>query len=94
MDGVIADTGPFHFTAWRELAHRKGRGFTELDFRHGFGLRNDDFLQYLFGNLAPEEIETLGKEKEIVFRSKIKDSITLLPGVLELLEILQPCSKS
>ena len=89
LDGVIADTAPFHFAAWRELVESRGRGYTEKDFQHGFGLRNDDILRYLFGDLTSEEIETLSKKKEDIFHSKIKDNIKPLPGVLRLLEILR-----
>jgi len=87
MDGVIADTGPFHFAAWRELVEGRGKHFTEADFQHSFGRRNDDILRYIFGTLSPEEIEALGKKKEKIFRSKIKGSISLLPGALKLLGI-------
>jgi len=86
MDGVIVDTGPFHFEAWRELVERKGRPYTEEDFHRGFGLRNDAILQDLLGPLTPEEIISLGNEKEAMFRSKIQGRIHLLPGVLKLLE--------
>lgn len=86
MDGVIVDTGPFHFAAWRELVEGMGRGYTEQDFRYGFGLRNDDILKYLFGNLTLEEIESLSDKKEKIFRSKVKDNSRLLPGVSELLK--------
>lgn len=87
MDGVIADTGPFHFAAWRDLARGRGRGYTEQDFQCNFGRRNDDILKYLLGDLSSEEIEALSKKKEEIFRSKIKGRISLLPGVLKLLEI-------
>ena len=89
LDGVIADTAPFHFQAWREVVESRGRGYTEKDFQHGFGLRNDDILRYLFGDLTSEEIETLSKKKEDIFRARIKDNIKALPGVLRLLEILR-----
>ena len=87
LDGVIADTGPFHFRAWRELVEGKGRNYTKEDFQHGFGLRNDDILQSLFGKLEPEEIELLSRKKEEIFRSLIREDIKPLPGVLQLLGI-------
>ena len=87
MDGVIADTGPFHFAAWREIVESKGRKYTEADFQHGFGLRNEDILKSLFANLTPKEIDDLSRDKEETFRSKIKGNIRSLPGVLGLLDI-------
>ena len=87
MDGVIADTGPFHFAAWREIVEGKGRKYTEADFQHGFGLRNEDILISLFDNLTPQEIDSLSRKKEETFRSKIEGNIRPLPGVLDLLDI-------
>ena len=89
MDGVIADTAPFHFQAWHDLVTSKGRAYTEEDFHYGFGLRNNDILTYLFGNLKTAEMEALSREKEAIFRAKIKGCINPFPGVIALVEILR-----
>jgi len=89
LDGVIADTAPFHFEAWRELVEARGRDFSAKDFQQSFGLRNDDILRALFGDLSVEEIESLSKEKEAIFRAKAKGNVKLLAGVLNLLALLR-----
>lgn len=87
MDGVIADTAPYHFAAWQGLASKLGRAFAEDDFRHTFGLRNDDIVRYIMGqDISPDEIWALSARKEASFRAKIREGITPLPGVVPLLE--------
>ena len=31
MDGVIADTAPYHFSAWQQVARERGIVFTKAD---------------------------------------------------------------
>ncbi len=49
LDGVIADTAPFHFRAWQRAAHDKGITFTETDFKQTFGKRNPEIIAEKFG---------------------------------------------
>lgn len=86
---MIANTGPFHFSAWREFFEARGKVYSEQDFQHDFGRRNDDILKTLPESLTTEQIETLAREKEAIFRSKIKNDVSLLPGVLRLLKAQQ-----
>ena len=88
MDGVIADTAAFHFKSWKSLVESRGKSYSEEDFRHGFGLRNDAILTQLFGEMSWETIEYLSKKKEQIFRASIKGKLKLLPGVENLLDIL------
>ena len=86
LDGVIADTAPYHFAAWRELFYELGRNYTKRDFQGNFGRRNDDILSEMLGNLSREELNSLSRRKEELFREKIKGRVKPLPGVLQLLE--------
>lgn len=86
LDGVIADTAPYHFAAWRELFYELGRNYTKRDFQRNFGRRNDDILSQMLGNLSREELNSLSRRKEELFREKIKGRVKPLPGVLQLLE--------
>lgn len=89
MDGVIADTAPFHFRAWRALATENGVPFTEDDFRRGFGRRNPEILEGLLGReLSSEEIRALSQRKEDLFRQLIAGKIAAFPGALELMRAL------
>ncbi|MGD9117811.1 MAG: HAD family phosphatase [Dehalococcoidia bacterium] len=89
MDGVLADTAPYHFLAWRETFAKRGIDFTKEDFERGFGIRNDAIIRNIMGEkTADTEIETIAKEKEATFRRLIGQDIKPLPGVLELLSQL------
>ncbi|MFP3975914.1 MAG: HAD family hydrolase [Dehalococcoidia bacterium] len=88
LDGVIVDTAPFHFAAWREVVESRGWNYTEEDFQESFGRRNDDILRSLFEDISPEEIESLSQRKEELFRSLVRNNVKPLPGVLELMERL------
>lgn len=86
LDGVIADTAPFHFRAWRHVAEARGITFTEDDFRQTFGKRNPEIIAEKFGgDVSPPEAENIASTKEDVFRRIAKQSIKPFPGVLNLL---------
>ena len=89
LDGVLVDSAPFHFQAWRELVASLGRELSEADFRRTFGLRNDTILRDLVGNLPPAEVERLAARKEELFRQVARGNIAALPGALALLRLLR-----
>jgi beta-phosphoglucomutase family hydrolase len=89
MDGVIADTAPYHFGAWRETLRGRGVDFTEEDFRRGFGQKNDNIIRDNLGeSTSQSEIDAIAREKEENFRRRIKHSIKALPGAVELVKSL------
>ena len=53
MDGVIADTAPYHLSAWQQVARERGIAFTEADFRQTFGKRNPEIVAEKFGTDIP-----------------------------------------
>jgi beta-phosphoglucomutase family hydrolase len=90
MDGVIADTAPYHFRAWQEIFNIRGVKFTEDDFKHSFGLRNDTIIRNILGEQAAQgEIDAIAREKEETFRRVIGQNTRPLPGVLELIKALK-----
>jgi len=90
MDGVIADTNSFHFTAWQETFAKRGVKFTKEDFTKLFGTRNDFIIREVLGEgWSKEDIETIAQEKETSFRQKAKDNIKPLPGVIKLLDAIK-----
>jgi beta-phosphoglucomutase family hydrolase len=88
MDGVMADTAAYHFAAWKESFDRRGIDFTEEDFRHSFGQRNDTIIHDIVSNMPDAEMEELSLEKEADYRRRIAGDIKPLPGVSGLLEAL------
>jgi len=90
MDGIIANTAPFHFQAWRETFRQKGIEFTEEDFKHSFGLRNDSIIRSIMGSkVSDEDIKTIAQGKEANFRRQLPRHISPLPGVTGLLKSLK-----
>ena len=89
LDGVLVDSAPFHFQAWRELLASLGRELSEAEFRRTFGLRNDAILSDLVGDLPPVEMERLAARKEALFRRAALGNIVPLPGALTLLRLLR-----
>ncbi len=89
MDGVIADTAPYHLKAWQEVLQKRGINFTEEDFRHNFGQRNDTIIRNALGKeVSRDEIDTIAREKEAGFRQKIGQNIKPLPGAIKLIKSL------
>ena len=89
MDGVLVDTAPFHYQAWRELFAGGGKELTEEEFRATFGLRNDDILRANLGDLPRERLRELGRKKEELFRTAIRGRVEPLPGAVSLVRSLQ-----
>lgn len=89
MDGVLADTAPYHLLAWQETFAKRGIKCTEEDFKRSFGIRNDAIIKNVLGGQTTEaEIETIAREKEATFRRIIGQNIKPIPGALKLLEAL------
>jgi len=90
MDGVIADTAPYHFEAWQQVFKKRGVDFTGDDFRRNFGQRNDTIIRnVLGGGLSPSEIDTIAGEKEENFRQRVRQNIKPLPGAVKLIKSLK-----
>jgi len=90
MDGVIADTAPYHFKAWQEVFQRRGVDFTKDDFRRNFGQRNDTIIRNTLGEqISRSEISAIAREKEETYRRVIGQNIRPLPGAVKLLKSLR-----
>ena len=90
MDGVLADTGPFHFEAWKKIFKELKIPFTKEDFRKTFGMRNDQILKKILGkNLSSEEVSKIGDKKEIYFREGAKGKLKPTRGLIKILSSLK-----
>ena len=75
MDGVIADSGHYHYLAYLEVLSALGVELPEKRYREQlFGRRN--FL----GDRPQPEIEALAGRKEAAFRRLVKGNVKPLPG--------------
>ena len=90
MDGVIADTAPYHFKAWQEVFQKRGVNYSEEDFKRNFGKRNDAIIRNIIGgSISSGEVDVIGVEKEEVFRREVARNIIPLPGAMELIRLLK-----
>ncbi|MFQ5811942.1 MAG: HAD family hydrolase [Anaerolineae bacterium] len=90
MDGVLVDTGEFHFQAWSQALSEHGIPFTRESFRATFGMNNAGILTTLLGQTpAPELLAEISDRKEQLFRQAVRGHAQPLPGVLAWLERLR-----
>ena len=90
MDGVIADTAPYHFGAWREIFKKRGVNYSEEHFKRNFGQINDTIIRKIFGgDISASEVDAIIDEKEENFRQRVRQNIRPLPGAIELIRLLK-----
>lgn len=90
MDGVLVDTGDFHYLSWVKALSELGMSMDERFFQETFGMNNAGIISLLVdGDPDPEFVSNLSERKEIWFRELVKGSVQPLPGVRSWLERLQ-----
>lgn len=87
MDGVIVDNHIYHVRSWAEFCRTKNIPFDESTFRTKYFGKNtrDTFNGLLDYPLTEEQINTLGEEKEKIYREIYKDDITPVDGLIPFL---------
>ena len=84
LDGVIVQSGEYHYEAYRELFGELNVPFSrEQYFDELFGIRNWTIIRTVAGERPKEEIERLAERKEEKFRRIAKGKIEALPGAKE-----------
>ena len=90
MDGVLVDTGEFHFRAWHDVLADYDIDFTRDLHRETFGMDNAGILARILGDkIAPELQAEISDRKEERFREAVQGHARPLPGVRAWLERLQ-----
>lgn len=90
MDGVLVDTGSFHYMAWKKTFDELDVSFDKEDFRKTFGMNNAGILEWVFGRKPKhEEVSQISNKKEALFRELAQGKAELLPGVRTWLEQFQ-----
>lgn len=94
MDGVLVNTGDFHYQSWLEIFQIFGQNelnFSRPQFEAMFGIRNAEMVAYLFGpeQATPSFTAQISQAKEALFRQHIQGRLSLLPGVGQWLEYWQ-----
>ncbi len=87
LDGVLADTGEFHYQSWNKALSEFGIPFTRTFFQSHFGQNNHSTLAQLLGDdHTPELLDEISDRKEQYFRSLTRGQVQLLPGVRQWLD--------
>ena len=90
LDGVLVDTGEFHYVSWKETLPDYRIPFSYELFRKSFGMNNEGVLTFLMGHKPdPDLLAEIDERKESSFRRAIHGHAQLLPGVSEWLEALR-----
>jgi len=90
MDGVLVDTGEFHYQSWIDVLPDYGLEFSREFFRQTFGMNNRGILSLLLGGkLTPKLLAEISQRKEQSFREAVRGHVQPLPGVVDWLERLR-----
>ncbi len=82
MDGVLVNTGEYHYQSWKQTFDELNVSFSEEQFRETFGMNNAGILEIICGRkLSPEQEDRISEHKEELFREAVKGKAKLLPGV-------------
>jgi len=89
MDGVIADTADYHYSAWRDVLKERGVDFSKADFMRHFGQRHDTIIKFALGdNYSPENMEAITEQKQALYRRRVSKNIVPMPGAVALIKSL------
>lgn len=87
LDGTIIDSKECHFNSWKAVFDRYGFPFNRDLYENNFGRNNQAAIRvYLNFEPEPELVETISREKEIIFRENVVAEARLVPGVKTWLE--------
>ena len=85
----MLDSSRQHEESWERMSRERGLPLPEGHFKAGFGKRNQVIIPEILGWAAtPEDVERLGREKEELYRSILKEprfQPEMLPGARALM---------
>jgi beta-phosphoglucomutase family hydrolase len=82
MDGVLVNTGEYHYQAWKKTFAELDIPFSRNQFRAAFGMNNAGILEAICGQkLPPDQEQSISEFKEKLFREAVKGKAKLLHGV-------------
>jgi beta-phosphoglucomutase len=85
LDGTLADSGDYHWRAWRDTLRLEGIELTYQQFLDSFGQKNDRILTGWLGpDTGADRIQRIGDAKEALYRQFARaEGIIPLPGARE-----------
>ena len=76
MDGVLVDTGEFHYQSWVATFKDYDIPFSWELFRSTFGMNNTGVLAAVLGRIPePEYLDEIAGRKEAAFRQIVRGKI-------------------
>jgi len=93
MDGVLVDSMPLHFEAWKALVLRFGIGISMGDLRELVDARrNVEIFPILLGRPVPEpELKRLVDEKEALYHAQAEKQLPEVAGARAFCEMALKC---
>ncbi len=93
MDGVIADTMPLHYEAWRRAFEPLGIIVEKMDvyLREGMATRTmgEKIAEAKSRRLSPEEMDKTVEDKTTIFNKMVAEKVKAYDGVMETLHMLR-----
>lgn len=91
MDGVIVNTVPIHFKAWKTMFSQYGKDFTFDDYKKKVdGIPRRDGARAILTDLSEEELEKAGSIKQRLFLEFLqKEKIQVYSTTLDLINELK-----
>ncbi|MFY0592168.1 beta-phosphoglucomutase [Roseivirga sp.] len=95
LDGVIVDTVPAHYTAWKAMADEVGVPFDEKENENLKGVSRFDSMKHILslGNIekSDEEIQAYTERKNSIYVDIISSMTPsdILPGVIDFIDTLE-----
>jgi len=73
LDGVVVNTVPLHFAAWKRMFSEYGKDFTFEDYKHKVdGIPRFDGARAILTGLGEEEIEKAASKKQGYYLESVK----------------------
>src|SRR5438045_3959920 len=89
LDGVLADSHPIHYRAWKTLLTEQGRAVSDSEMDYILaGRPRKESLQHYLGELPEETMAALGKRKNDLYHD-FSHRLQPMAGVLGLMDELE-----
>jgi beta-phosphoglucomutase len=89
MDGVIVDSHAAHLRTWKRLLLSLDKPVSDGDLEFvREGRKKDEILRHFLGDLKDEQLQALGRMKDLLFQNEV-ENVKPVPGSQLLLEDLK-----